>query len=218
MNKGRIAFILFVVMALVLILSAPLWSNNAYYWMDTDRMLQHRPHRPAFEDNPASAGLGLLINLAALFWGGLLVLYLLTGRIRRMAAELKDGLRPLVRLTGLGLAILVAALLTAAAMALTPMTAPLSLVTLILLFLGSILGTTALSFALGRIIAAQCAWDTGSPVALFGLGSLTLTLLYRLPYIGIGFIILTFLIGLGLITTTRFGSGQPWTLDPLLED
>ena len=130
-----------------------------------------------------------------------------------MAAELKDGLRPLVRLTGLGLAILVAALLTAAAMALTPMTAPLSLVTLILLFLGSILGTTALSFALGQIIAAQCAWDTGSPVALFGLGSLTLTLLYRLPYIGIGFIILTFLIGLGLITTTRFGSGQPWTLD-----
>jgi hypothetical protein len=202
----------------VLILSAPLWTNNAYWWMDTDRMLDHRPHRPTFENNPGSAAVGLLINLTALFWGGVLVLYPLTSRVRTMADELKDSLRPLIRLTGLGLAILLAALLTAAAMALTPITAPMSFLILILVFLGSILGTTALGFALGRHIAVKCAWDLDSPLVIYGLGSLTLTLLYRLPYVGIGFIFLTFFIGLGLMMTTRLGSGQPWTLDPLLED
>jgi hypothetical protein len=135
-----------------------------------------------------------------------------------MADELRHGFRPLFRLAGLGLAILLFALLTAAAMALTTITAPMSLLILILLVLGSILGTTALGFALGRLIADRCAWDFNSPLAIFGLGTLTLTLLYRFPYVGIGFIILTFFIGLGLITTTRLGSGQPWTLDPLLED
>jgi MFS family permease len=218
MNKWRITFFLFVVLALVIILSAPLWLDNAYWWMDTNQFLQHRPHRPAFQANPLTAGAGLLINLAALFWGGVFVLYLLTTQIKRMADEMMDGFRPLFRITGLGLAILLFALLTAAALALTPMTAPLSLLILILLFLGSILGMTALGFALGRLIVSKCAWDIESPLAIFGFGILTLTLLYRLPYIGIGFIVLTFLIGLGLITTTRLGSGQPWTLDPLLED
>lgn len=218
MKKWRVGFFLFVTLGLMIILTAPLWSHNPYWWMDTDRMLVHRLHRPTFEANPITAGVGLVINLTALFWGGVLVLYLLTSRIRRMADELKDSLGPLFRLSGLGLAILLVALLTAAAMALTPMTAPMSLLILIMLGLGSILGTTALGFALGRSIATHCAWNIQSPLITFGIGTLILTLLYRLPYVGIGFIILTFFIGLGLVMTTRLGSGRPWTLDPLLED
>jgi hypothetical protein len=93
-----------------------------------------------------------------------------------------------------------------------------ALLILSLLFLGAILGTTALGFALGRVITDQCGWEFESPLAYFGLGTLTLTLVYRLPYIGFGFMILNFFIGLGLTMTTRLGSGQPWTLDALLED
>jgi hypothetical protein len=89
---------------------------------------------------------------------------------------------------------------------------------LLFLALTSIIGTAGLGFALGRLITIRCGWKIESPLLIFGLGTLTLTLLFRLPYLGIGFMILTLLTGLGLITTTRFGSGKAWTLEPLLEE
>jgi MFS family permease len=218
MNKWRIAYITFVILSLVGILSAPLWLDNAWWWMDTDRMLDHRPVRPDFEDRPLTAAVGFLINLAALFWGGVFILYLLTGRIRRMADELRAGFQPVWRMAGLGLAITLLGLLTIAATAMTPITAPLALLLLLFLALASIIGTSGLGFAIGRLITDRCGWQIESPLLIFGLGTLTLTLLYRLPYIGIVFMIMISLTGLGLITTTRFGSGQPWTLEPLLEE
>lgn len=218
MNKWRTAFILFVILALAVILTAPLWSDNAYWWMDTDQMLQRRPHRPAFEANPITAGAGLLINLAALFWGGVFILYLLTRPIQRMASDFDVGLRPLFRLSGLGLAITLFALLTAGAMAMTPITAPMAFLLVLLLLLAAFVGTTALGMALGRWITSKCGWEIESPLLIFGLGTLVLTLLFRFPYVGIGFIVLAYLIGLGLITTTRLGSGQTWTLEPLVEE
>jgi len=107
--------------------------------------------------------------------------------------------------------------LTAISASLSRATFPLTVLAALVVFVLVLWGYLALAYALGRSLLRK-ADGSASPLAALALGLLLLHALIHLPFAGIAFALLSIGAGLGVVTTTRFGSMQPWDLNLLLED
>lgn len=149
---------------------------------------------------------------------GLLVLFVVPRRVRHLAQAMASGGRRLARYLLLGG--LLAALLAAVGLlsVLAVHTFPLPFLLGAAFFLAALLGAVALAYQLGRELLTRAGWATGSPLAHLALGTWLLFALSQVPYYGWLVVALVWLTGAGAAVATRFGSGRPWTLTPLLEE
>jgi uncharacterized membrane protein len=134
-----------------------------------------------------------------------------------MAESLRPGGRLLVRtfLIGLACAILASAVSILAA---SRADAAGPFLLLGILFLAALVGVVAIEFELGRELLARAGWYADRPLLALALGTLLIFSLTRLPLLGWLTLVVVWLTGAGTSVVTRFGSGRPWTLRPLVED
>jgi hypothetical protein len=173
---------------------------------------------------PAAGTLGPLerlgaaaAGLASQYLAGVLLLYLAPRRVARVAAALGAG-RDLLRHLLLGALIVVGLSALAVLSMLSAHTFPLPFLLLGALFLAALGGVVAITFRLGRDLAARAGWAQASPLTHLAMGSLVIFALTRVPYLGVVVLILIWLTGAGVAAASRFGSRAGWTLAPLVED
>jgi len=219
MNYWKLTVILLAVFAVALLAAATLfeWDRfDEFGWMDTDRFEQQRP--PAFlHDRPPT----LMTSLGAFFTfflSGVFVLYLLPDHTKRIKQVLASSPGDLVRLTLSGLLAGVLLIAIGVSSALSMGTFPLILFLGSLLFLSTFLGFVALSYGLGNRLLRKAGWDHLSPIYALLLGLLVLFSISQIPYLGLLFQGLAASLSLGAVIATRFGTGRPWNLAPLLEE
>jgi hypothetical protein len=84
------------------------------------------------------------------------------------------------------------------------------------LFFPSTWGYLAMAYCLGAELLRRAAWEA-SPLAALFLGLLLFQPLVHVPYLQIPIILVLGGIGLGTVVTTRFGTNEGWSLNPLSE-
>ncbi len=166
-----------------------------------------------------AGGLGLhAARLAGQYLLGVLVLFAAPRPVRRMADLLDRGGREMLRFLALGL--MVALLLGAVGVAavLSMHTFPLPFLLVGVFFLIALVGTVGLTYALGRAALRWGGLSDRSPLLSYGLGTLLLYAFTQVPFLGPLVLLAAWSIGVGVDIATRFGSGKPWTLAPLVEE
>ncbi len=162
-----------------------------------------------------ASSLGLLV---ALFLAGIASLFLFPVQVRNMSNVLVSGWSRLAVTTLLGIGFGLLLIVFGISAALARITFPFTILAgLALVFLAA-WGFLAAAYTLGRLLLSRAGWGRRSPILALGLGLLLLLPLARIPLVG-GIVMVVYMgLGLGLAITTRFGSGEPWSLIPLLEE
>jgi hypothetical protein len=153
-----------------------------------------------------------------LFLAGVASLFLFPVRVCNMSRVLAGGWsRVLVTiLLGIGFGLLMIVFGIGAALA--RITFPFTILAALALVFLAVWGFLAAAYTLGRLLLVRAGWALRSPVLGLGLGLLLLLPLARIPVVG-GIVMIVYIgLGLGLAITTRFGSSEPWSLIPLLEE
>jgi len=158
-----------------------------------------------------------LATLVTFFLFGAANFYLFPARVRNLQAALTVSWMRSFHITLAGLAFGLLFVLAAISASLARTTFPLTVLTVLALFVLALWGYLALAYALGRSLLRKADWSA-SPFAALALGLLLLHALIFAPFAGIVFAFLSIGAGLGAVITTRFGSMQPWDLNLLLED
>jgi hypothetical protein len=224
MNRWRIVIVALVILALLsMVLSALFfdiaWWRRSLTLIGTERA-PHRAWRLArLQDVGVRANFAsLFANFVTRFLIGVLILFLAPDRIRHMAQESSTGWRRVLRFFTVGILVIVILGAVGLLSLLTVQTMPLPVILGAVFLLSALSGMVAIAYQLGKILLTRAAWSGRSPLLSLGLGTLILFALSNVPYIGGVFLILILLTGAGLSITTRFGSGEPWNLLPLMED
>ncbi|HVN15226.1 MAG TPA: hypothetical protein VMT73_05745 [Anaerolineales bacterium] len=158
-----------------------------------------------------------LASFLTLFLFGAAGFYLTPSRVRNMQSALSVSWKRSFQIGIAGLLFLLLFAAFALVSSLARITFPLTVLTAITLFIFSVWGYLVVAYVLGRGLLVRGGWFR-SPLTALLIGLLFLQGLMHVPYLGI---ILTLLFGgagLGVVITTRFGSMQPWDLNPLLEE
>lgn len=153
-----------------------------------------------------------------LLLAGVASLYLFPARVRNMSRALASGWSRLLVtvLLGIGFALLI--ILFGIGAALARITFPFTILAALALVFLAVWGFLAAAYTLGRLLISRAGWGPRSPILGLALGLLLLLPLGRIPFVG-GIIMVAYIgLGLGLAITTHFGSGEPWSLIPLLEE
>ena len=160
----------------------------------------------------------LVSSLGALFTlgiSGILALYLATERVRRVADSLSGKF---LRLALFGFLIGILVLVVGISSALMIGTFPITILLIGILFVAGLMGLVALAYAIGRSLLRRAGWQHGSPIYALLLGLLIIVALSRIPVLGALIFLFFTSLGLGAMISSHFGSGEPWTLKPLLEE
>jgi len=164
-------------------------------------------------------GLGLhLARLLGQYLLGVLVLFAAPRPVRRMADLLESGGRQMLRYLAIGLLIAVLIAAVAVAAVLSMHTFPVPFLMVGVFFLIAIGGTVGLTYALGRAALRWGGVTDRTPLLSYALGALLLYALTQVPFLGPVVLMASWSIGVGVVIATRFGSGRPWTLAPLVEE
>jgi hypothetical protein len=222
MNRWRLIVAVCVVAALAVIALANLPWAKPLTWPSRPVLTGWHSEVPAWRlgapaqpiEGLAAEGVGLLANYLL----GVVMVFVLPRRVRRMAESLRPGGRRLARifLIGLACAILAAAVSILAAFSVQMLPVPILL--LGMLFLATLVGVVAIEFELGRGLLTRAGWYADRPLLALGLGTLLIFALTRLPILGWLALAGAWLTGTGVAVVTRIGSGRSWTLRPLVED
>ncbi len=166
-----------------------------------------------------AGGLGLhLARLIGQYLVGVLVLFAAPRPVRRMADLLERGGRLMLRFLAIGLLVAVLLAAVGVAAALSMHTFPLPFLLVGVFFLIALGGAAGLTYALGRATLRWGGLTDRSPLLSYGLGALLLYALTQVPFLGPLVLLAAWSIGVGVVIATRFGSGKPWTLAPLVEE
>ncbi|HMA37794.1 MAG TPA: hypothetical protein VKY74_25295 [Chloroflexia bacterium] len=152
-----------------------------------------------------------LASLLILTVSGLLLLYLMPGRLGRIANVLRGSWNRRVRIGLVGLAawLLIAALGLLAVF--TVVGTPIWVAIFLLGYFGALLGLVALSLPLGRWVGYRWGLAEQSPIVDLLAGLLVLFILNLLPFLGGPLLGLAAVLGFGAVLQTRAGSKQPWS-------
>ena len=160
------------------------------------------------------ASLELFVTLFLAGAGNLYVFPTRVGNMLRAAGSARRWIS--IGLLGLGFELLIVVFGVGAALA--RITFPLTLLSGLVLVVLSLWGYLVVSYAVGRFLLNKAGWGQVSPLAGLALGLLLLVPLMRIPLAG-GIVLIIYMgLGLGLVIATRFGSNEPWSLKPLLEE
>ena len=158
------------------------------------------------------SGILLAANLS-----GILLIYLFPTRVRLMGETFSRPVGKLARLALLGLAGVGLVLAVSISATFAIATFPLAIFLGSLMFLAGFSGMVSLAYALGKALLLRAAWGHLSPVVALLLGSFLLLALNELPVLGVVFRVFILFLGSGVVIATRFGTGQPWSLEPMNE-
>lgn len=219
MSRWRLITLILVVLALIL--WAVLFALNL-----RPELVRGIPHGflPSLEasrlERPLS-GLPAWVSsvelFITLFLAGAASLYLFPLRVRNMAHVLVSS-RRLVPLTLLGVGFGLLFVVFGIGAVLARITFPFTILSAFVLLFLSVWGYLAVAYALGSLLLGKAGWGRPSPLLDLALGLLLLLPLARIPFVG-GLVMLIYIgLGLGLVIATRFGSNEPWSLTPLLEE
>jgi len=220
MTRGRLISIGLLVLSLgVLLLTS--WMGEAFAaepaWQS--RLVDHgRWQLAGFENRGPLENLALQVGtLLGQLFAGVLILFIAPQRMRNLSTALTGGLRGWLRLAVIGLLIATTLVSVALLSALTVFTFPLPFIVMGVLFLSALAGSVALAYRVGEALVLGAGWDQVGPIGRLAAGTFVLFGLSRLPLVGLALIVLAGSIGLGLVATTRFGSGKRWSLEALRE-
>jgi MFS family permease len=160
----------------------------------------------------------LVSSIGALFTlgiSGILVLYVAPERVRRVANSFSGKY---LRLALFGFLIGILALVVGISSALMIGTFPVTILLIGILFVAGLMGLVALAYAIGRNLLRRAGWQHGSPIYALLLGLLIIVGLSWIPVLGALLFLFFTSLGLGAMILSHFGSGEPWTLKPLLEE
>lgn len=221
MNRWRIAIIVTALVSLTILLVATWFGWEP--WSLFRSLRQEWQPEPAFfrrlsQPDQTYTFLSALSVFVTLYLSGILILFLIPARVRHMEQTLAGSGKRLLRLAALGLlaGLLVGVVGLSSAMTIT--TFPLTFVLLSLLFLSSYVGYIALAYALGHGLFLNAGWGSLSPVYSLFIGLLVLFAFGQIPLLGDFIKIACLALGIGVVISTRFGSGETWNLAPLMED
>ncbi|HEX7542120.1 MAG TPA: hypothetical protein VF352_08320 [Anaerolineales bacterium] len=199
---------LLVAMSLLVDHFAPQFAFPASWGIGQIQSAHSLPGRPG---NLVSS-IGALVTLGI---SGILALYVAPERVRRVADSFSGKY---VRLALFGFSIGVLVLVVGISSALTIGTFPLTILLIGALFVIGLMGLVALAYAMGRSLLRRAGWQHGSPIHALLLGLLIIVALIRIPVLGALLFLFFTSLGLGAMISSHFGSGEPWTLKPLLEE
>ena len=148
---------------------------------------------------------------------GILILYIIPTRVRRVADTFSVKLSHLLRLTFLGLLIEALVVFVGIGSALTIGTFPLTILLGGAAFIIGLVGFISLAYTVGRGMLRSAKWPNSSPIYSMLLGLLILLAIVPIPVFGGVFFLAFTSLGFGATILSHFGSGEPWTLIPLLE-
>ncbi len=160
----------------------------------------------------------LVSSLSALFTlgiSGILALYVAPERVRRVADSFSGKF---LRLALFGFLIGILVLVVGISSALMIGTFPITILLIGILFVAGLMGLVALAYAIGRSLLRRAGWQHGSPIYALLLGLLIIVALSRIPVLGVLLFLFFISLGLGAMISSHFGSGEPWTFKPLLEE
>ena len=224
MNRWRIVIVALVILALLsMVLSALFfdiaWWRRSLASIGTERA-PHKAWRLALlQDVGVRANLASLVaNLVTIFIFGVLILYLAPDRIRYMAQESSISWQRIFRFFAVGVFVIVVLGALGLLSLLTVQTMPLPFILVAIFVLSALGGMVTLAYQLGKTMLTRAQWSGRSPLLSLALGTLILFALTNVPYLGSIFLIVVLLTGAGMSIATRFGSGRPWNLLPLMED
>ncbi|MFH1523808.1 MAG: hypothetical protein ABIF04_02490 [Chloroflexota bacterium] len=148
---------------------------------------------------------------------GILILYIIPARVRCVADTFSVKLSHLLRLTFLGFLIEVLVVFVGIGSALTIGTFPLTILLVGAAFIIGLVGFISLAYAVGQGMLRIAQWQNNSPIYSMLLGLLILLAIVPIPVLGGVFFLAFTSLGFGAMIMSHFGSGDPWTLTPLLE-
>jgi len=156
--------------------------------------------------------------LFALGLGGILILYLIPGRVRGVADAFSRKPGRWLRLILLGFLIEVLVVIAGFGSALKIGTFLLTILLMGAAFIVGLVGFISLAYALGRGLLRSAQWKNVSPVFSMLLGLAILLAFTPIPILGAILFLVFSSLGLGATILSHFGSGTPWTLNPLSEE
>jgi hypothetical protein len=207
------------IIVLLLISAALLVVAIIFNWTPVSGLHGVRPgaHPGNFgADRFRQAGpLSILGGLFTLYLSGVLLLFIFPERLNHVSKAFAQPVTGLLRLLALGLlgSFLLGILGASSSLALG--TIPLTILLGILFFLSVFAGFIAFCLSIGRAMLIRAGLNSISPLVYLLLGLFILYPFVNLPYIGLVFLISIGCLGFGAVITTRFGTGQAWTLKSL---
>jgi hypothetical protein len=164
--------------------------------------------------NLAGSLAGLITHL--LF--GVLILNLLPQRIHQMVIQIHSGWRVWVRTFAVGLFLSLGLVALSFLSTFAIHTMPVIILLLIGFLFASAVGMVAIAFTIGKALLNRAEWLQRSPILTLAFGILLLFSLTRIPYLGGISLLLLWFVGTGISILTRFGSGEAWHLQSLMEE
>jgi len=214
-NRKWLVYVLGILAILVLLVADIYYPGSAII----DNLLekiQNMDHPAAFDRHPNVESLyisGFLAGYAA----AIVLLFSVPGRVAFIARSYR-GKRELLRQFSIGLAgnfIFIAIIVLSV---FTPFTFPLAIFSGLILFAISFLGSIAILFRLASDFFRWAGLENSSPVVKTGYGLLIFSSLVTLPYLGVALRFFLWLLGSGIVISSKVGSGNKWTLRPLVEE
>lgn len=219
MNRWKIAIILLIAASGVILVAASQYGWEP--WSTYRSLIRSVRPSPPFEIRPQDERYAMLSGLAAfttMYLSGILVLFAIPARVRRMELAFHAPTRGLIRLVALGLLAGLLMAVVGLSSALTWSTFPMMIFLGSVLFLSAYSGFISLAYSLGRQLLVRAEWGQLSPLFALFVGLLILYGLSQLPLVGDIVKIISITLGMGAIIATRFGSGKAWNLNPLTEE
>ena len=220
MTRGRLISSGFLVFSLGMLLLTG-WTGEANDLGPTwqGRLADHgRWQLAGFENRGPLENLALQVGtLLGQLFAGVLILFIAPQRMRNLSTALTGGLRGWLRLAVIGLLLATTLVSVALLSALTVFTFPLPFILMGVLFLSALAGSVALAYRVGEALILGAGWVRVGPIGRLAAGTFVLFGVSRIPLVGLALIVLVWSIGLGVVATTRFGSGKRWSLSALID-
>jgi len=215
MKTRTIVVFILAASAVVLLILVDFLSPGESFQVGLRDLAESMDH-PGAGPRRTSADILHSAGFLASYAGSVLLLYAFPARIGLIANRVSSG-SILVRLFLTGLAVSSALIGVIILSIFTPITFPLSVLSGLILFAGTYLGSVSILYRLANELFNWAGWKA-SPVLAVGYGLLVFSALSSIPYAGWVFWVLMWLAGSGAAFRSRFGSGNKWTLRPLFEE
>jgi hypothetical protein len=204
------------IIAILVLLIADVYYPGSVVIDNLREKVQTMNHSAAFDRHPNVESLyisGFLAGYAA----AIILLFTVPGRVANIARSF-CGKHELLRQFFIGLAVNLIFVAIIVLSVFTPFTFPLAIFSGLILFAVSFLGSISILFRIAGDFFRWAGLENSSPLLKAGYGLLVFSSLGTLPYFGVALRFFLWLLGSGLVISTKFGSGKKWTLRPLLEE
>lgn len=221
MSKWRILIIAVLVLSFLMLLASEWLFERPWSWFPWAGSFGARQRFLAH----ASDGRGLFQRLLAtlatfvsIFLASGLTLYLAPKRVHLMASSFRRGSRIFWRYALIGFLTAIAAAGLGMLSILSALTFPVLFLVFMTTFVLALMGLASMGYELGWEFFDRAGLKGMNALLPLAFGLFIIIAAIRIPLIGVFVLIVVVSVSLGVVISTRLGSGRAWTLLPLMED